>query len=144
MSINEQMTICNASTCPRSSESRPTSCRMDLACRASGADLSTSERTERDAVRAGIELQGYVIGNVGRYMSKTSIYEAIQVVAEKVPGLKRNQVFARLWTPALGGDLTSVKCNGAWLPLDLAVDDTIWASLRMAPTTAVNEPLAGG
>ena len=26
-------------------------------------------------------------------------------------------------TPAIGGDLTSVKCNGHWLPLGLTVDD---------------------
>jgi hypothetical protein len=57
-------------------------------------------------------------------MSKTSVYAEVQAAAEKVPGLKRNEVFARLRTPALGGDLTSVKCNGEWLPLGLAVDDT--------------------
>jgi hypothetical protein len=34
------------------------------------------------------------------------------------------EVFAGVRTPALGGDLTSVKCNGEWLPLGLAVDDT--------------------
>jgi transposase-like protein len=61
---------------------------------------------------------------LGVYMSKTSVYEAVQAAAEKVPGLKRNEVFAGLRTPALGGDLTSVKCNGQWLPLGLAVDDT--------------------
>jgi hypothetical protein len=56
-------------------------------------------------------------------MSKTSVYEAVQSAAEKVPGLKRNEVLAGVRTPALGGDLTSVKCNGEWLPLGLAVDD---------------------
>jgi len=61
---------------------------------------------------------------LGVYMSKTSVYEAIQAAAEKVPGLKHNKVFAGLRTPALGGDLTSVRCNGEWLPLGLAVDDT--------------------
>ena len=58
------------------------------------------------------------------YMSRPSVYEAIQAAAEKVPGLKHNKVFAGLRTPALGGDLTSVRCNGEWLPLGLAVDDT--------------------
>jgi hypothetical protein len=57
-------------------------------------------------------------------MSKTSVYEAVQAAAEKVPGMKRDEVFAGLRTPALGGDLTSVKCNGEWLHLGLAVDDT--------------------
>jgi transposase-like protein len=61
---------------------------------------------------------------LGVYMSKSSVYEAVQAAAEKVPGLKRNKVFAGLRTPALGGDLTSVKCNGEWLHLGLAVDDT--------------------
>jgi transposase-like protein len=61
---------------------------------------------------------------LGVYMCKSSVYEAVQAAAEKVPGLKRNEVFAGLRTPALGGDLTSVKCNGEWLPLGLAVDDT--------------------
>jgi transposase-like protein len=61
---------------------------------------------------------------LGVYMSKTSVYEAVQAAAEKVSGLKRDEVFAGLRTPALGGDLTSVKCKGEWLPLGLAVDDT--------------------
>jgi hypothetical protein len=38
--------------------------------------------------------------------------------------MKRHEVFGGLQTPALGGDLTSVRCNGEWLPLGLAVDDT--------------------
>ena len=61
---------------------------------------------------------------LGVYMSKSSVYEEVQAAAEKVPGLKRNEVFGSLRTPALGGDLTSVKCNGEWLHLGLAVDDT--------------------
>ena len=47
----------------------------------------------------------------------------MQAVAERVPGLKRTQVFAGVQTPALGGDLTSVKVNGQWLTLGLTVDD---------------------
>ena len=43
---------------------------------------------------------------------------------QKVPSLKRNEIFARLQTPALGGDLTSVNRNGERLPLGLPVDDT--------------------
>jgi len=61
---------------------------------------------------------------LGVFMSKTSVYEAVQAAAEKVPGMKRNKVFAGLQTPAMGADLTSVKCNGEWLQLGLAVDDT--------------------
>ena len=61
---------------------------------------------------------------LGVYMSKSSIYEAVQAAAETVPGMKRREVFAGLRTPALGGDMTSVKCRGEWLTLGLAVDDT--------------------
>jgi transposase-like protein len=61
---------------------------------------------------------------LGVYMSKSSVYEAVQAAAEKVPGMKRKEVFSELRTPALGGDLTSVRCSGEWLPLGLAVDDT--------------------
>ena len=60
----------------------------------------------------------------GVYMSKSSVYEAVLAAVEKVPGFKRDEVFAGLRTPALGGDLTSVKCKSQWLPLGLAVDDT--------------------
>jgi transposase-like protein len=61
---------------------------------------------------------------LGVYMCKTSVYGAVQAAAEKVPGMKRHEVFGGVRTPALGGDLTSVRCNGEWLPLGLAVDDT--------------------
>lgn len=61
---------------------------------------------------------------LGAYMAKSSVYEAVQASAKKVPGMKRQEVFAGLRTPALGSDLTSVKCNGEWLPLGVTVDDT--------------------
>jgi transposase-like protein len=60
---------------------------------------------------------------LGVYMAKSSVYEAVQAAAKKVPGLKRQEVFNGIRTPAVGGDLTSVKCNGEWLHLGLAVDD---------------------
>lgn len=61
---------------------------------------------------------------LGVYMARSSVYEAVQAAAEKVPGLKRREVFGGIRTPAVGGDLTSVKCFGQWLHLGLAVDDT--------------------
>ena len=54
---------------------------------------------------------------LGTYMCKSRVYDAVQSVAERVPGLKRKQVVEGLKTPALGGDLTSVKVNGQWLTL---------------------------
>jgi hypothetical protein len=60
---------------------------------------------------------------LGAYMCKSRVYDAVQAAAERVPGLKREAVFAGLKTPALGGDLTSVKVKGEWLALGLTVDD---------------------
>lgn len=58
------------------------------------------------------------------YMCKSRVYDAVQEVAARVPGLKKKKVFGGIKTPALGADLTSVKVNGQWLTLGLTVDDT--------------------
>jgi len=60
---------------------------------------------------------------LGIPLSKSRVYDTVQAVAERVPGLKREQVFEGLKTPALGADLTSVKVNGQWLTLGVTVDD---------------------
>ena len=56
------------------------------------------------------------------YLCKTQVYAAVQAAAQQVPGLKRRRVFGGVRTPALGADVTSVKCRGKWLPLGLSVD----------------------
>lgn len=61
---------------------------------------------------------------LGVYMCKSRVYDTVQAVAERVPGMKREQVFENLRTPALGGDVTSVKVRGEWVHLGLTVDDT--------------------
>jgi len=61
---------------------------------------------------------------LGVYLCKSSVYAAVQAAVEKVPGLKRSQVFAGMRRPALGSDVTAVKCNGEWLLMGLTVDDT--------------------
>ncbi len=60
---------------------------------------------------------------LGPYLSKTQVYAVVQKVAAKVPGLKREQVFEGVRTPAISGDITSVKCRGQWLALRLAADE---------------------
>lgn len=65
-----------------------------------------------------------VLEALGVYLCKSRVYEVVQAAAERVPGLKRESVFGGIRTPALGGDVTSVRCNGRWLPLGLTVDDT--------------------
>jgi hypothetical protein len=39
-----------------------------------------------------------------------------------VPGLKQKKILNGYQTKALGADLTSVRCNGKWLPLGICVD----------------------
>jgi hypothetical protein len=48
----------------------------------------------------------------GPYLRKIQVYEVVHKVATKVVGLKREQVFDGVRTPAVGGDITSVKCRG--------------------------------
>ncbi len=59
---------------------------------------------------------------LGLWMGKTTVYEAVQAVAARVPGMKQTQLLEEYRTSALGADLTSVKCNGKWLPLGVTVD----------------------
>jgi hypothetical protein len=65
-----------------------------------------------------------VLEALGAYLCKSRVYEVVQAAAERVPGLKREQIFGGGRTPALGSDVTSVKCNGQWLTLGQCVDDT--------------------
>jgi hypothetical protein len=65
-----------------------------------------------------------VLEGLGIYLCKSRVYDVVQATAERVPGLKQERVFEGIRTPALGGDLTSVRCNGRWLCLGLTVDDT--------------------
>ena len=59
---------------------------------------------------------------LGLWIGKTTVYEAVQAVAERVPGMKQAQLLEGYRTAALGADLTSVKCKGKWLPLGVTVD----------------------
>ena len=72
---------------------------------------------------------------LGCYMCKSRVYDAVQAAAERVPGLRREAVFGDVRTPALGGDVTSVRCNGRWLPLGLAVDDVTGTVLSIDALT---------
>jgi hypothetical protein len=72
---------------------------------------------------------------LGVYLCKSRVYEVVQAAAKRVPGLKRKKVFEDIRTPALGGDLTSVKCNGRWLFLGLTVDDTTGLVLTLDELT---------
>ena len=73
---------------------------------------------------------------LGISLCKSRVYDAVQEAASRVPGLSRDQVFADVKTPALGGDLTSVKCKGEWLPLGVTVDPISGLALTIDALTA--------
>jgi hypothetical protein len=62
------------------------------------------------------------LDGLGLSLCKSRVYDAVQEAAKRVPGLKRDQVFAGVKTPALGADLTSVTCKGVSFPLGITVD----------------------
>lgn len=63
-----------------------------------------------------------VLEALGVGMGKTSVYRAVQAAAEKVPGMKQTNLLDGYRTGAVGADVTSVRCNGKWLPLGISVD----------------------
>lgn len=62
---------------------------------------------------------------LGWTLSKTAVYDAVQAAGERVPGLRRSAVPAPAnvqRVAAVGMDVTSVKCAGAWLSVGVGVD----------------------
>jgi len=65
-----------------------------------------------------------VLNSLGIGIGKSSVYRAVQSVAEKVPGMKREKLMDGYRTKAVGADVTSIRCNGEWVPIGIAVDAT--------------------
>jgi transposase-like protein len=63
-----------------------------------------------------------VLSSLGVGIGETSIYRAVQVAAEKVPGMKQEKMLNGYKTKAVGADVTSVRCNGKWIPIGISVD----------------------
>jgi transposase-like protein len=63
-----------------------------------------------------------VLSSLGLGIGKTSVYRAVQAAAQNVPGLKREKLLGNYTTKAVGADVTSVRVNGQWLTLGIAVD----------------------
>lgn len=62
---------------------------------------------------------------LGHPFGKTAVYNAVQAAGERVPGLRRSAIElpkAAGQVPAIGADLTSVKCRGKWLSVGVSVD----------------------
>jgi transposase-like protein len=63
-----------------------------------------------------------VLSSLGMGIGKTSVFRAVQAVARQVPGLKREKLLGGYQTKAVGADVTSVRCNGEWVTVAIAVD----------------------
>ncbi len=63
-----------------------------------------------------------VLSSLGMGIGKTSVFRAVQAVAQQVPGLKREKLLGGYQTKAVGADVTSVRCNGKWVTVGIAVD----------------------
>ena len=63
-----------------------------------------------------------VLNSLGMGIGKTSVFRAVQAVAKQVPGLKREKLLDGYQTKAVGADVTSVRCNGKWVTIGIAVD----------------------
>jgi transposase-like protein len=83
----------------------------------------------------GIAVMLYVLGlsygavslmmeALGIGIGKTSVYEIVQAVAEKVPGMKQENLLKGYRTKAVGADVTSVRCKGRWIQLGVTIDAT--------------------
>lgn len=65
-----------------------------------------------------------VLNSLGIGIGKTSVYRAVQRVAEKVPGMRCEKLLEGYQTKAVGADVTSIRCNGQWVPIGIVVDAT--------------------
>src|SRR5690606_22523917 len=62
------------------------------------------------------------LSSLGMGIGKTSVFRAVQAVVRQVPGLKREKLLSGYKTKAVGADVTSVRCNGQWVTVGIAVD----------------------
>ena len=63
-----------------------------------------------------------VLESLGVGIGKSSVYRAVQAAAEKVPGMSQRTLLAGYRAKAVGADVTSVRCNGEWVPIGICVD----------------------
>lgn len=74
-----------------------------------------------------------VLAALGVWMSQATVYRSVQVTAERLPGMKQEQLLEGYRTKAWGADVTSVKGKGTWLPLGITVDALAGLVLTIDP-----------
>ncbi len=89
--------------------------------------LPTGQGTGRDAVPAGPELRGRPpVAGGARF-----VYLTLQKANQRVPGMRQEEVFEGIRTPAIGSEVTSVKVKGKRYPIGLTVDALSGSVLTM-------------
>jgi transposase-like protein len=63
-----------------------------------------------------------VLNSLGMGIGKTSVFRAVRAVAKQVPGMRSEKLLSGYRTKAVGADVTSVRCNGKWVTIGIAVD----------------------
>lgn len=65
------------------------------------------------------------LGALGWAIGKSSVYRAVQAMVDKVGGLSTEELKERKYkAKAVGADVTSIRCNGKWIPVGIVVDAT--------------------
>ena len=64
-----------------------------------------------------------MLDGLGLAIGKSSVYRAVQAMVGKVAGLSKEDIKDRKYkTKAVGADVTSIRCNGKWIPVGIVVD----------------------
>ena len=69
---------------------------------------------------------------LGAYVSKSQVFNAVQEVRRRAPGLRRRAILREVRSPVQDGDLASAESNGESLSLRLMTDDTELTVLTLA------------
>ena len=66
-----------------------------------------------------------MLGSLGLAIGKSSVYRAVQAMVGKVVGLSQEELKEPKYkTKAVGADVTSIRCNGKWILVEIVVDET--------------------
>jgi hypothetical protein len=67
---------------------------------------------------------GWLTAPQPKINARSKLYAISPAAAEKAPGMKQEKLLDGYRTKAVGADVTSVRCNGKWIPIGISVDAT--------------------
>jgi hypothetical protein len=63
-----------------------------------------------------------VLSSIGMGIGKTGVFRAVQSIAKQGLGMRSEKLLGGYKIKTVGADLTSVRCNGKWVTIRIAVD----------------------